>query len=157
MRTSRATCEETARVDIRDLARLGLVTDGTHQLYFEDVLTPVSVTRTPCHFGGSRPWFSCPQCSKRTATLFRGTGGLGCRGCSGLYYETQRASGSMKTLLRLRRMRAKLGATSLSVLDPFPPKPKGLRWQSYLKRWRLYQAAEKRHCKFLLENSPILR
>jgi hypothetical protein len=157
MRTSRATCEETDRVDIRDLARQGLVSGDTHQLFFEDVLSPVSVTRTSCHFGGSRPWFSCPQCRERVAVLFRGTGGLRCRECSGLYYETQRASGSMKTLLRLRRMRAKLGATSLSVLDPFPPKPKGLRWLSYLKRWRLYQAAEQRHCKFLLENSPILR
>ena len=157
MRQSRATCEETTRVDIRDLAQRGLVTDGTHQLFFEGEPAPVSISRTPCHFGGSRPWFSCPQCRERVAVLFRGTGGLGCRVCSALYYETQRASGSMKTLLRLRRMRSALGATTLSVLDQFPPKPRGMRWQTYLQRWRLYQAAEQRHCEFLLENSPILR
>ena len=154
MRKSRATCEETPRVDIRDLARRGLVSDTAHRLYFEGVPAPVSITLTACRFGGSRPWFTCPQCGKRVAVLFRGKAGMGCRECMGLYYETQRASGSMKTLLRLRRMRAKLGATSLSVLDPFPPKPKGLRWRSYLKRWRLYQAAEQRHCEFLLANMP---
>lgn len=157
MRQSRATCEETSRVDIRDLARSGLVTDGTHQLYFEGEPTPVSITRTPCHFGASRPWFTCPQCGKRMAVLFKGTGGLGCRGCSGLYYETQRASGSMKTLLRLRRMRAKLGATSLSALEAFPQKPHGMRWETYFARWQIYKEAERRHRTFLVANSHFLR
>lgn len=154
MRKFRATCEETPRVDIRALTRRGLIHGAARQLYFEGEPAPVFVTRTPCGFGGSRPWFICPQCGKRVAVLFRTKAGVGCRECSGLYYETQKVSGSMKSLVRLRRMRSALGATSLSVLDPYPPKPRGMWWRTYLKRWRKYQEAERRHCEVMLANMP---
>src|SRR3990172_11483980 len=30
----------------------------------------VQLTRTPCHYGGARVWFLCPNCSRRSAKLY---------------------------------------------------------------------------------------
>jgi ketosteroid isomerase-like protein len=43
----------------------------------------VRLERTPCHYGGSRPWFVCPRCYSRRTVLY-GTandGRFGCRKC----------------------------------------------------------------------------
>jgi hypothetical protein len=67
--------ERTLRVTLR----VGQV-DETHLL---------EVTRTTCHFGGSRPWFRCPACSERAAVLFRLQHGLVCRKCGAVAYRSQ--------------------------------------------------------------------
>jgi len=55
----------------------------------------ISLTSTPCHFGGVRYWFICPlsvngvYCGRRTGTLYLASGGnyFGCRHCYNLSYE----------------------------------------------------------------------
>jgi len=37
---------------------------------WEPVVMHIPVERTPCHFGGSRPWFRCPQCDTRVSVLY---------------------------------------------------------------------------------------
>jgi hypothetical protein len=57
----------------------------------------VSLTTTPCHFGGVRYWFICPlvrngaPCGRRVGTLFLSSGGkyFGCRHCDDLSYESR--------------------------------------------------------------------
>lgn len=51
----------------------------------------VPILRTPQHLGGKRPWFGCPRCLRRCATLFRPRGepAPACRRCMGLVYEAQ--------------------------------------------------------------------
>jgi len=57
----------------------------------------VSLTTTPCHFGGVRYWFICPlvrngsPCGRRVGTLFLSSGGkyFGCRHCYDLSYESR--------------------------------------------------------------------
>jgi len=57
----------------------------------------VSLTTTPCNFGGVRYWFICPlskngvYCGRRVAKLYKAPGGnyFGCRHCSNLSYESR--------------------------------------------------------------------
>jgi len=60
----------------------------------------ISLTTTPCNFGGVRYWFICPlsvngmYCGRRTGTLYLATGGhyYGCRNCYNLSYESRNES-----------------------------------------------------------------
>jgi len=60
----------------------------------------ISLTTTPCHFGGVRYWFICPlsrngvSCGRRTGTLYLASGGnyFGCRHCYNLSYESRNES-----------------------------------------------------------------
>ena len=46
----------------------------------------VTITRTACHYGGERPWFTCPSCTKRVAVLYlRPHTGFACRKCNRNY------------------------------------------------------------------------
>ena len=57
----------------------------------------VSLTTTPCHFGGVRYWFICPltikgnYCGRRVGTLNKAPGAnyYGCRHCYDLSYESR--------------------------------------------------------------------
>jgi hypothetical protein len=57
----------------------------------------ISLTTTPCHFGGVRYWFICPvsvngvYCGRRVGTLYLASGGryFGCRHCYNLSYESR--------------------------------------------------------------------
>lgn len=63
----------------------------------------VSLTTTPCHFGGIRYWFVCPlsvngrYCGRRVGVLYKGNGYFGCRHCFSLTYEARNQSGYFKT------------------------------------------------------------
>ena len=60
----------------------------------------VSLTTTPCHFGGVRYWFICPlttngnYCGRRVGTLYKAPGAnfYGCRHCYKLSYESRNES-----------------------------------------------------------------
>jgi hypothetical protein len=60
----------------------------------------VSLTTTPCNFGGVRYWFVCPlstngvYCGRRVAKLYKAPGGeyFGCRHCYELSYESRNES-----------------------------------------------------------------
>ena len=49
----------------------------------------VPILRTPCPFGGTRPWFCCPTCGRAVALLYLMPFGLDCRRCAGLAYRAQ--------------------------------------------------------------------
>jgi hypothetical protein len=86
---------------------------------------------TPCNYGGSRPWFLCPQrgCGRRVAILYVGST-LACRHCRQLAYDSQQDSGFRRLVRRARAIRLKLGG-SPSLMDPFPGKPNGMHWRTY--------------------------
>jgi hypothetical protein len=64
-----------------------ILTDVTHprQPYTE----VIALTRTPCHYGGTRPWFCCPGCHRRCAKLYLHRDRFRCRTCHGLDYRSQ--------------------------------------------------------------------
>src|SRR5439155_6411132 len=50
----------------------------------------VTIDRTCCTYGGSRPWFRCPSCGRRSRFIYLSWGLFVCRSCAGLTYWTRR-------------------------------------------------------------------
>jgi hypothetical protein len=69
----------------------------------------VSVTRTDCNFGGSRPWFSCPRCWRRVAVLYLRGGRFRCRKCQSLRYASQSEDACGRAWRKQSKLEAKLG------------------------------------------------
>ena len=94
----------------------------------------VKLAITPCRFGGVRYWFQCPEpkCGQRIALLFHLEGRWACRRCLALAYRSQRERDADRALSRAQAIRKRLGG-SPSLLAPFPAKPKGMHWRTYIK------------------------
>lgn len=93
-----------------------------------------AIERTPCRFGGTRPWFICPRagCGRRVTTLYIADGEVGCRHCHELLYASQSESPAGRAMRRERRIRKKLGmGPNLTV--PITAKPKGMHWRTFLQ------------------------
>ena len=92
---------------------------------------------TPCNYGGSRKWFSCPHCNRRVAIIY-GAGKLFlCRHCHNLTYGSQQEHCADRNLRKARDIRNRLGGGN-NLTDPFPWKPKHMHWKTY---WRLRNEA----------------
>ncbi len=61
--------------------------DGSKQDYDYSI----GLVKTPCHWGGVRYWFLCPQCGRRVSKLYRKPLGemYFCRICNDLTYESR--------------------------------------------------------------------
>ena len=89
----------------------------------------IDVAWTPCHYGGTRPWFLCPDCGRRVAILHAAPH-FACRLCHGLYYECQRSRGQWSALVQLQRLRMRLGG-SANLTKPFPEKPRFMHHKTF--------------------------
>lgn len=69
----------------------------------------VQIDRTPCHFGGTRPWFLCPArgCGKRVAVLYGGAI-FACRCCHRLAYPSENENGYDRAIRRVDKLRERL-------------------------------------------------
>ena len=66
-----------------------------------------------------------------------------CRHCRQLAYESQREPPHYRALNRAQAIRMKLGGSG-SMDEPFPWKPKGMHWRTYLRWVRKSKAIEER-------------
>lgn len=85
----------------------------------------VELERTPCRYGGTRPWFRCPWCSRRVALLYglSSDGYFGCRLCLRLAYMSEAESRTDRILRKLHKLEANLGEDG--------EKPKWMRWRTF--------------------------
>ena len=119
---------------------------------------PVYLTWTPCNLGGKRPWFVCPgvvggrYCGRRVAILYSAGPYFLCRHCYDLTYRSRQASERLGPLHKARRIRQRLGG-SANLMEPFPARPKGMHWSTYL---RLYQHCINAEMKYLRTSSERL-
>jgi hypothetical protein len=106
----------------------------------------VWLTWTRCNYGGTRAWFLCPTrgCGRRVAILY-GEASLACRHCHQLAYPIEQESQRYRALRRARAIRMLLGG-SLSLVDPFPARPRGMHRLRYR---RLYAEAQRREGAFM--------
>lgn len=107
----------------------------------EDVRQPVFLRWTPCHYGGERPWFSCPGCGHRAAVLYGAGHSFACRQCYDLAYQSTRKEAGDRSLAKAQAIRQRLGG-SANMLDPFPPKPPRMHWRTYIRLYRAHARAE---------------
>ena len=98
---------------------------------WQDESYPIRLDRTPCHFGGDRPWFLCPAmgCGRRVAILYSGDI-FACRHCHQLPYPSQRETTYDRALRRADRIRDTLGWQP-GVLTGRGRKPKGMHWTTF--------------------------
>lgn len=97
----------------------------------------ITVVATPCHLGGARHWFICPEpgCGRRVAILYLRQR-FACRICHGLGYPSQRQCARDRAITRARALRRQLGWSGTILDPPQWTKPKGMHWRSY---WRLVE------------------
>jgi hypothetical protein len=104
--------------------------------YGPTITQSIAITRTPCAFGGRRPWFRCEVyrngkfCGRRVAILYSAGGIFACRHCHDLSYQSQNETPTLRCIRRARKIRMRLGA-GFSFAEPFPKKPRGMHWRTY--------------------------
>lgn len=94
---------------------------------------PIELARTPCHYGGSRPWFVCPSCNRRCAKLFFRRERFLCRVCHRLGYVSQLAASAERPRIMAQRIRRRLGMDPPNLTLPFPARPEGMPWRTYYR------------------------
>lgn len=107
---------------------------------WEPISQKICFDYTPCHFGGHRYWFICPQCSRRIAILY-GNGRLFlCRHCHQLPYESQ----LIDDLSRLIDQKHKLGQRTFAFYEYGDGwgKPKGTHWKTFNRQQQKYNRLE---------------
>ncbi len=102
---------------------------GSGEDAWEEVTQLIPLARMNQHFGGERIWLVCPGCRQRCSVLYGGRR-FYCRRCVKLPYASQHEQAGDRMLRRAQAIRRRLGG-SASTLDPFPAKPKGMRWTTY--------------------------
>ncbi|OPZ23893.1 MAG: hypothetical protein BWZ02_03044 [Lentisphaerae bacterium ADurb.BinA184] len=102
---------------------------------------------TPCHYGGRRPWWKCPECARRAAVLYfaRDHFRFLCRRCCDLAYPSQRERPHERARRKALAIRLRLGG-SPNFFDPFPTCPKGMRLHTW---WRLFREAHRHEMAWL--------
>jgi hypothetical protein len=90
----------------------------------------VALTRTACHYGGSRPWFLCPGCGSQRAVLYSVGGRFRCRTCHELAYSSTRETPADRKIRRGAAIQQKLGGRGSGGVWPSSPKPKGMHWRT---------------------------
>ena len=89
----------------------------------------IRIVTTPCHFGGERRWFLCPNCNRRCAVLYKPK--HRCRLCMKGRYRTESLSPLARKIEKIGRLRRKLGEYRPDRSQPLPPKPPRMRWETY--------------------------
>jgi hypothetical protein len=103
---------------------------------WEDMAETVRIVRTPCRFGGARPYFICPgvvngiTCGRRVAKLHGPGRYFLCRYCYRLAHASQSEGAWDRALRRANKIRQRLGGDP-GMAAPFPRKPKGMWRQTY--------------------------
>ena len=95
----------------------------------------VPIVYQPCHYGGYRYWFQCPQCQGRCAVLYRYSGLWQCRRCVGLRYKTQHVSRLDRLYRRIHRLRDQLQA-GWNLTEPIWQKPKRMHLRTFERLWQ---------------------
>lgn len=96
---------------------------------------PVAIAWTPCHLGGERPWFCCPDCGRRVLKLYGGSRFI-CRRCRQLNYPCQQTSKRDRAIDRAWTLRRKLGCEDGLFDYPaeYIQRPKGMHRKTFAKR-----------------------
>lgn len=94
---------------------------------WRDISQRVGIERTPCHYGGARPWFRCPRCHGRVAVLFL-RGWPGCRKCSRLVYPSQSDDALGRSWRRTHKLERLLSG---GAEDWNYRRPKGMRLATF--------------------------
>ncbi len=83
----------------------------------------IRLTKTACHYGGTREWFTCPIRGERVAILYLRAGRFACRRCQALSYASQSDDRCGRAWRKQAKVEAKLG--------PNWSRPKGMHTDTH--------------------------
>lgn len=93
----------------------------------------IQVAHTDCHMSGSRSWFCCPECGRRSAILYSKLAGkFACRKCQRLAYPSQSEAAGDRAHRAANNIRRRLG-WKVGIANPTGWKPKGMHWSTFEK------------------------
>jgi hypothetical protein len=93
----------------------------------------ISLTTTPCYFGGKRYWFVCIFCSRQVGTLYKGEYYFACRHCYNLTYESRNLRGISKIAGQTISL-PELGRLESEVKRRYYAGKMTRKYKSYLKK-----------------------
>jgi len=99
---------------------------------WESVQQTIWFDRTPCHYGGNRKWFRCPECDRRVGLLYGGDVLFLCRHCYRLPYASQGEGYPDRLSRKLDKISDKLQADEYTVIDDLW-KPKWMHWRTFYR------------------------
>ena len=133
--------EEVARIGYR--AEQGrLVLDYKVCQYggdWDSISQSIRITHANCHYGGQRPYFSCPgivsgrHCGRRVGKLFSCGRYFLCRHCYNIGYSSQSEARYDRMLRRANKIRMALGGEP-GTAHWIAPKPKGMWGRTYQRK-----------------------
>ena len=105
----------------------------------EEVTEIIPIVRSPCRFGGSRPFFLCPgnnaagcgaaDCGRRVSKLFLARRYFLCRSCSQVVYAVRHEPQWQRASRRASKLRQRLDTTGIAV----PKKPEHMPVRTYAR------------------------
>ena len=100
----------------------------------------IDLSRSPCHFGGARPWFRCPvpDCNRQVAILYL-DGTFACRKCLKLAYRSQRESEYRRAISQMNKIKSRLGWPT-GLLAPCGVRPPGMHERTFMRLKALHDA-----------------
>ena len=114
------------------------------------------LTETPCNYGGTRQWFTCPVRGERVAVLYLRAGRFACRKCQRIAYASQSGDALDRTWRKQHKAEAKLG--------PDWTRPKGMHETTRERLLSIIWDCEERrdaalsmHMEALMRRYPSLR
>lgn len=115
------------------------------------------IVRTPCNYGGSRPWFRCPSCGRRCGVVYYGAPGgcFACRHCVRVSYFSQCDDVMGRLWRRQRKVERKLagGAGEWNGWQ----KPKGMHQNTFDRLVELVNVIEQeKDAQFAAKMLPLL-
>jgi hypothetical protein len=111
-------------------------------------------------YGGRRWWFQCPRTYCKTTKLYLPNGGWHflSRQAYRLGYACQRDDRFGRLQRRAAKLNRQLGGEGSDSWDTPPRKPKGMRWQTYERKFEIWErAVEKTNDEFTVRAMRILR
>jgi len=102
---------------------------------------PVRLQTTPCNYGGTRFWLTCPAigCGKRIAKLYLGDKYFACRHCYRLAYPCQRETENDRIIRKAEKLKVKLRWPQ-GLYETVGKKPKGMHWKTFRRLQGEYDA-----------------
>ena len=90
----------------------------------------VRLERRPCRFGGTRAFFICPRCTRRTLRLAVLAGGLCCGTCGRITWGSRRETETRRLVRKANKLALRLG---LDYFGAPPKRPKHMRTATYAR------------------------
>jgi hypothetical protein len=94
------------------------------------IRSTVRLDRRPCRFGGTRAYFVCPRCARRTLRLAVLAGGMCCGTCGRITWGSRRETETRRLVRKANKIALRLG---LDCFGDHPKRPPHMRAETYAR------------------------